>query len=279
MSKVSVFDREWIDLVFEGRNKEYGAYQLRKENPQTTMIALFCGIALIAILAAIPTLINHFKPKQAEVITPREHIVIGVIDPVEPYKPIEPPKPDEVAPKPDGGAPKSNTPTVAYTDIEVSKTPSDDIPDTRDFTDANPGNETTSGDSDGTIVIGNNPGNGPSNSTGEGKGDDTGEAISSLLVDESPMFMNGMDDFYKKVAREFDLPDTEKEMTLKVYVSFIIEKDGTMSNIKVLRDPGYGMGKEAVRVLKSIKTKWKPGKKAGKEVRTAFNLPITLNVK
>jgi len=51
-----------------------------------------------------------------------------------------------------------------------------------------------------------------------------------------------------------------------------------MTNIKVLRDPGHDMGKEALRVLQSIKAKWIPGKKAGQPVRTAYNLPITVNV-
>jgi len=63
-----------------------------------------------------------------------------------------------------------------------------------------------------------------------------------------------------------------------VYVSFVIERDGSMTDIQVKRDPGYGLGKEAVRVLKSIKTKWAPGMIAGKPVRTAYNLPITVEM-
>ena len=68
MSKVSVFDQAWIDLVFEGRNKDYGAYQLRKQDPKTTMIALFSGIALIGLLISIPVLINYFKPVEPNVV-------------------------------------------------------------------------------------------------------------------------------------------------------------------------------------------------------------------
>jgi protein TonB len=51
-----------------------------------------------------------------------------------------------------------------------------------------------------------------------------------------------------------------------------------MSNIKVLRDPGYGLGKEAIRVLKSLKSKWTPGMIAGQAVRTSYNLPITVKL-
>ena len=58
-----------------------------------------------------------------------------------------------------------------------------------------------------------------------------------------------------------------------MFVTFIIEADGSVSNIKVLRDIGGGCGAEAVRVVK-LMPKWKPGKQHGKAVRTQFNLPI-----
>ncbi|MNT81451.1 Gram-negative bacterial tonB protein [compost metagenome] len=61
-------------------------------------------------------------------------------------------------------------------------------------------------------------------------------------------------------------------------MSFVIEKDGSMTDIQVKKDPGYGLGKEAVRVLKSLKTKWSPGMMQGKAVRTAYNLPITIQI-
>jgi protein TonB len=74
----------------------------------------------------------------------------------------------------------------------------------------------------------------------------------------------------------FTRPELDAEKTLKVYVSFVIERDGSITDITVLNDPGYGLGKEAIRVLKSIKTKWTPGILDGKAVRTAYNLPITI---
>jgi protein TonB len=66
--------------------------------------------------------------------------------------------------------------------------------------------------------------------------------------------------------------------SIKVYVSFVIEKDGTMTDIQVKRDPGYGLGKEAIRVLKSLKTKWSPGMIGSKPVRTSYNLPISVQI-
>ena len=52
-----------------------------------------------------------------------------------------------------------------------------------------------------------------------------------------------------------------------------------MTDIRVLRNPGYGLDKEAIRVLKSLKTKWEPGMMNGKAVRTAYNLPISVQMR
>ena len=56
----------------------------------------------------------------------------------------------------------------------------------------------------------------------------------------------------------------------------MVEKDGSMTDIQVKNDPGYGLGREAIRVLKSLKTKWTPGMIGSKPVRTSYNLPITV---
>jgi protein TonB len=61
-------------------------------------------------------------------------------------------------------------------------------------------------------------------------------------------------------------------------MSFVIEKDGSMTDIKVVRNPGYGLDKEAIRVLKSLRTKWSAGMKNGKKVRTQYTLPILVKM-
>ncbi|MBR5029263.1 MAG: energy transducer TonB, partial [Bacteroidales bacterium] len=59
----------------------------------------------------------------------------------------------------------------------------------------------------------------------------------------------------------------------RVFVTFVVEKDGSIANPKVLRDIGGGCGEEAIRVVRSM-PKWKPGKQRGKAVRVQFNLPV-----
>ncbi|HYD92147.1 MAG TPA: energy transducer TonB, partial [Flavobacterium sp.] len=69
MSKLNIFNGAWIDMVFEGRNKKYGAYQLRSENPKTTMKALIIGAALFSFLVAIPKIyeaMGKLVPQKAE---------------------------------------------------------------------------------------------------------------------------------------------------------------------------------------------------------------------
>ncbi|WP_431242965.1 energy transducer TonB [Flavobacterium sp. P21] len=131
---------------------------------------------------------------------------------------------------------------------------------------------TTGGDGTITNVL---PGSG-----GEGNVSDPAPVdntpVNSAILDKMPGFPGGMDKFYSYVGNNFRRPELDAEMTLKVYVSFVIEKDGSITDIMVQKDPGYGMGKEAIRVLKSLKTKWTPGILNGKPVRTAYNLPITI---
>ena len=93
-----------------------------------------------------------------------------------------------------------------------------------------------------------------------------------------PEFPGGIEKFYKYVGNNFEKPEIDAINTFRVYVSFVIERDGSMTDIKVVRDPGYGLGREAIRVLKSLKTKWSPGIIGSKPVRTAYNLPIVVDM-
>lgn len=278
MSKVSVFDNGWIDLVFEGRNQKYGAYQLRRQDSRTTLIALISGIGLIGLLVGIPAAYNHLNKDTAAVAPdapaiPTERVIVYEFP-----KEMEPPKPmPEEAAAP---APKNPQPTIRHTTLVASSGPvENDVPTTQNVLSTNAGQTTNPGDGSNNFAIGPTSPDGNPDSTGTGNTpSDTNGVIDRVLVDEAPEFPGGMAKFREYVGKNFKTPNIETVTTIKVYVSFIVEKDGTLSNIKVLRDPGYGMGEEAIRVLKSLKTHWKPGKVKGQPVRTAYNLPITVQV-
>lgn len=89
-----------------------------------------------------------------------------------------------------------------------------------------------------------------------------------------------MENFYKFIEENYTRPKTPEEVKLsgKIYVTFIVEADGNLSDFKVLRDIGYGTGEEAVRVLK-LSPKWNPGEINGEAVRTLYSLPISIQAK
>ena len=93
-------------------------------------------------------------------------------------------------------------------------------------------------------------------------------------IEVKPEFPGGIEKFYSFVQKNYNMPDQEG-LKGKVYVTFVVEKDGSLTDIKVLRDIGYGTGKEAIRVLKAT-PRWNPGEQNGKRVRCTFSVPISL---
>ncbi len=93
-------------------------------------------------------------------------------------------------------------------------------------------------------------------------------------LDVKPDFPGGRDEFFKFIAKNYRTPDVKK-LNGKIYVTFIIEKDGSLTDIKVIKDIGYGTGEEAIRVLE-LSPKWMPGEQNGQKVRCLYSLPITV---
>ncbi|MBQ0161118.1 MAG: energy transducer TonB [Bacteroidales bacterium] len=100
-----------------------------------------------------------------------------------------------------------------------------------------------------------------------------------LVVEEDAEFPGGLEALSKYLAENIKYPQLAKEnnITGRVFVSFVVEKNGSVGNIKILRDIGGGCGAEAVRVVKAM-PKWKPGKQRGKPVRSQFNLPVNFDL-
>jgi TonB family protein len=99
-------------------------------------------------------------------------------------------------------------------------------------------------------------------------------------VDKVPSFPGGTDKFYEFLRTNIKYPAEmrQKKIEGKVFISFIVEQDGSLSNIKVIKEPGYGSGKEAARVL-GISPKWEPGMQNNKKVRVAYTMPISFTLK
>ncbi|MDD3004250.1 energy transducer TonB [Flavobacterium sp.] len=96
----------------------------------------------------------------------------------------------------------------------------------------------------------------------------------NIEVDVKPNFPGGMKEFYNFLGKNYRIPKT-KNLNGKVMVECIVEKDGSLSNFKILRDLGNDTGKEAIRVLKKS-PKWIPGQHKGKDVRVKYLIPISI---
>ena len=93
-------------------------------------------------------------------------------------------------------------------------------------------------------------------------------------VDVKPGFSKGMQEFYNFLGKNFKVPE-EDGISGKIIITFVVEIDGSISDIKVLQDVGYGSGAEAIRVLKKS-DKWNPAEKDGKQVRCLFKFPLNI---
>jgi len=273
MSKLNIFNKSWVDMVFEGRNKQYGAYQLRTENPKTTVIAWFIGAALFTALIATPMIVNKLDLAD----NGEEDQVDKIIEVIDlPPPPEEAPLPPPPPPVEQKQAPKSIVEEVKLKPLEAVKKEEvpEDPPKTEQFKEADPSSRNAEASPTGDINIGK-----PSGDLDKGVEAPDNGIYNSAGLQVQPEFPGGMAAFYKYVNNNFRIPEIDQNMTAKIYVSFVVEKDGSLTAIKVLRDPGYGLGKEAERVLKSLKIKWSPGIQNGKPVRASYNLPITINIK
>ncbi|MFD2941323.1 energy transducer TonB [Flavobacterium notoginsengisoli] len=103
--------------------------------------------------------------------------------------------------------------------------------------------------------------------------DDT-NIYNTASIDVLPKFPGGMSKFYNFLDKKFKI--TEKDISGKIYATFIIEKNGSLSDIKILKDLGYGTGKELIRVLK-LSPKWNPGTKNEKKARCLYSIPYRVN--
>ena len=96
-------------------------------------------------------------------------------------------------------------------------------------------------------------------------------------VDYSPSFPGGIDNFYTFFETNFKKPDVP-QLLGKLFISFVVEIDGTLSDIRALKDVGFGSGLEAERVMQ-LSPKWNPGTNNGKRVRVLYTIPIPIQTK
>lgn len=261
--KLDILKNQWLEIVFEGRNKVYGAYELRRTNRKTTIKALIIGAIFFSFAVAAPLIIDLI-PKGEEKDMDRDIKITAIKLPPKkkeepklnvPPPPPPPPKVDQV---------KFVKPVVAKAE-EVTEEP----PKIVEIKEKKIGAETIKGDPDAILTVAP-VGKGPAKVV---EADDN-QIYNTAGIEVKPEFPGGMDKFYSYVGKNYRAPE-EEGLKGKVYVTFVVEKDGSLTDIKVLRDIGYGTGKEAIRVLSKC-PRWNPGVQNGKPVRVLYSLPITI---
>lgn len=276
ISKFDLYKSEWLELVFDNRNKEYGAYDLRKHYDDVMTKSMIFTFLFISALLFIPLIFksNNIANNSAE----RNHTTVITIHPVIPLvKPqwqVHHIKPAAVHPhvKP---MPQIQTKTVRYVPFKVTPdinaiTP----PKNTDLPDVVIGPDNVKG----TNTNGNGPIT-PSNTDNGKQGTSDNTVHNPFGLDVMPQPVGGNAAWAKFLGKNLRFPQQARDAGVsgRVIVSFIIEKDGSLSNITVLRSAGYGFDEEAVRVLKLAKA-WKPGMQNGQPVRVKYELPVNFQL-
>ena len=282
MAKIDLYDPKWVDMVFAGKNKEYGAYQLRKGTSGRNIKSL-----LILVIAA--ALVGGFlawkviEQKQAEEQQAyMEAMELAKLQ--EQAKKEEKKKPEKVQPKIEA---KKEIPvareTQKFTAPVIKK---DEL--------VKEENQVKQMDKlDDKVAVGAED--------KEGVKDRTVEAVRSEIavaapppppapkpevatkvfdvVEEMPSFPGGSAALMSYLSSNTKYPVVAQENGVqgRVIVSFVVERDGSISDVKVARSVDPSLDREAQRVVKSM-PKWKPGKPNGSAVRVKYTVPVVFRL-
>lgn len=262
--KVNIYTPDWIDMVFVGKNHEYGAYQLRKDSSKRHMLALLFASVLFVAAIAGPGFIKSILPERA-VKEESRVTVLSTIDLKEMNKADEIVR--EMAPPP---PPVRNTvkftPPVIKPDEEVPEE-QEDLKSQKDLAQSNAvvgGVDFDKGTDDQDAEV----------ATTSNIVDDAPEG-GFLIVEQMPEFPGGTNELLKYLSKNLVYPVSAQENGIQgtVYLRFVIGRDGKVSKIVVVRSLNKACDAEAIRVVESMPS-WKPGKQGGREVPVAYTLPI-----
>ncbi|MEO7531227.1 MAG: energy transducer TonB [Sediminibacterium sp.] len=261
-----------LDILFDGRNKEYGAYQLRKtyntriRNSIIGMM-LICGLFLVGSIIA-----NSTKKSKADVVVADANLM-KVEEPKKAEPPPPPPPPKQEPPKVEI---TKFTPPKIVKDEEVK--PDEEIKEVEKLEDTKIGTINQEGAKDEGVVA--PP---PEKSTGVVEAPKQEEDYDKVftVVQIPAEFPGGLPAWTKYLERNLnrDVPNDNGAPPGKytVVVSFIVSKDGTISDVTAETDPGYGTKAEAIKVIQKG-PKWKPAVQNGRNVIYRHKQSITFVV-
>ena len=269
MAKIDLTSQEWCDLIFEGRNKDYGAYKMRARAARRLNFSVVLVIVIAAVGFSIPRLITMVTPEKKEVMT--EVTTLSQLEEPE-VKQEEVQKVQPVAPPPP--ALKSSikfTAPVIKKDEEVAD--EDQMKSQEELT-----------ESKVTISIADVQG------TDEEGGvlvEDLKQVVTEApveeevfdMVEQAPQFPGGPAELMAWLGKNIRYPVLAQENGIqgRVICQFVVGSDGSVRDVKVMRGVDPSLDKEAIRVIQSM-PKWIPGRQNGKAVSVRYTLPVTFKL-
>jgi protein TonB len=246
---------DYLDIIFDQRNKNYGGYQLRRYygNRMGRAVAiLYATLALLVLFAVL------YKPAVAiDRLVGRTVIEVADIRPpaIAPPKVVQPPARQQ--PKP--------SPNVAFKPILTN----DPIPEDKILSNIKEYRSTNAGPGLDSADIGVSDGN-----VGKGKVIPivTKPLEPRRIVEQMPVFGGNLDDYLSTHVR---YPEVARQNVIegKVVIEFVVNEDGAVANARVVRSIGGGCDEEALRVIAGMPA-WKPGKQNGIPVKVYFNVAV-----
>ena len=281
---VDLSSKEWTDIVFEGKNKEFGAYTLRQGSPKRHTTAVIIVLSVLAALVIILILAVNGVFERADEVGDAQADMVAVdigtaedeIDEDEMVQEIEDipePEPEDVQQEDETTATQALTELAIVDVVDKDKEMKDQdeiLEDTRALgsTDKE-GIEDLNKSAVITEVVEEKPApvvkeEGP---------------VNMAMVEQKPQFQGGDAEMYKWLGNNINYPPAaaEEGVSGKVTVQFIVEKDGSITNVSVVRGKHPALDAEAVRVVKKM-PKWIPGRNNGAPVRVTYMLPVTFKL-
>lgn len=275
MAKIDLISNEWADLVFQGRNKVYGAYQLRRGTSKRNIVSMIFVAAVAAVAYLGLAAYNSYQEAQkAKFEAEMEASLLDAKKEAKVEKKTETPKVEQVQKVEKVKSSIAFTPPVIKKDSEVKpeeemKT-QDELKETKTAIGAFDvkGND----DAGGTLLKAVEDIAAPEPPKHEEEQNKIFE-----VVEQQPQFPGGSVNGWLADHIKYPVVAAENGISGRVVVQFVVERDGSVSQVRVVRGVDPSLDKEAQRVISSM-PKWIPGKQNGQAVRSRFTVPVTFRL-
>lgn len=264
MKKPEIYLKTTIeDIVFENRNKAYGAYQLRKDTDRYLKIGLLIGFMFVTILSAY-----SLSNKKSTIAINDPVLLDTTVYIVNDVKEIELPKPPPVETPHEIPQPTAQQ-ALAELAIVEDANPTDEAPHLDELNPEIPIGLVDVSGPVGPVDLNDEP----QIAIGAGTGNKKEDYV--VIAGVMPEYIGGYIAMERFLAKEIDYPIFAKERDIEgtVYMSFIVNLDGSISDVTVVRGIGFGCDEEALHAVKKMKN-WIPGRQNNVPVRVKLTIPI-----